>query len=155
MYKFILNFLAGLPDAICNDTSLVCEKKRLEVHTHTHTPTHTHTHTYASHTHTHTHTHTTTHTHSFRTVYLLYRSAREYVCTYRRMYPHIRTYTRNTHRHTHTHTHTHTHIRVTHTQLLECLLAHGALVQARDIFGDTPLHYAAVRGYPRLTKKWA
>ena len=31
-------------------------------------------------------------------------------------------------------------------------MAHGALVQARDIFGDTPLHYAAVRGYPRLKK---
>jgi len=30
--------------------------------------------------------------------------------------------------------------------LLECLLAHGALVQARDLWGETPLHYAAVRG---------
>ena len=34
--------------------------------------------------------------------------------------------------------------------LLDCLLAHGALIQARDIWGETPLHYAAVRGYPKL-----
>eukprot|EP00802_Teleaulax_amphioxeia_P015944 Tamp_16046.p1 GENE.Tamp_16046~~Tamp_16046.p1 ORF type:complete len:448 (-),score=69.59 Tamp_16046:63-1406(-) len=60
-------FAAGLPDALCNDTALVCENKRI--------------------------------------------------------------------------------------QLLDCLLAHGALVQARDIWGDTPLHYAAVRGYPRLTAR--
>ena len=34
--------------------------------------------------------------------------------------------------------------------LLDCLLAHGALVQASDIWGETLLHYAAVRGYPKL-----
>jgi hypothetical protein len=37
--------------------------------------------------------------------------------------------------------------------LVDCLLAHGALVQARDIWGETPLHYAAVRGYPNLCRK--
>jgi hypothetical protein len=51
-----------------------------------------------------------------------------YVSIYTHIYP----------QHTHTHTHTHTH--VTYTRLLDCLLAHGALVQARDIFGDTKLN---------------
>ena len=37
--------------------------------------------------------------------------------------------------------------------VLECLLAHGARVHCTDIYGDSPLHYAAVRGYPRLVQK--
>ncbi|KAJ1483461.1 hypothetical protein T484DRAFT_1800213, partial [Baffinella frigidus] len=36
--------------------------------------------------------------------------------------------------------------------VLGCLLDHGARVHCADIYGDTPLHYAAVRGYPKLTQ---
>jgi len=37
--------------------------------------------------------------------------------------------------------------------VLGCLLDHGARVHCADIYGDTPLHYAAVRGYPKLTQR--
>eukprot|EP00961_Rhodomonas_salina_P178367 2405982-Rhodomonas_salina.2 len=37
--------------------------------------------------------------------------------------------------------------------LVQCLLEHGARVQVTDIYGETPIHYAAVRGYPRLVEQ--
>jgi hypothetical protein len=40
-----------------------------------------------------------------------------------------------------------------HMRVVDCLMEHGARIDVTDIYGETPLHYAAVRGYPKLTRK--
>jgi hypothetical protein len=40
-----------------------------------------------------------------------------------------------------------------HMRVVDCLMDHGARIDVTDMYGETPLHYAAVRGYPKLTKK--
>jgi hypothetical protein len=40
-----------------------------------------------------------------------------------------------------------------HMRVVDCLMEHGARIDVTDMYGETPLHYAAVRGYPKLTQK--